>query len=122
LKWYYFGDVRYRINTRGSNDLRKGNILFTDIAIGIRPWPTEYLKPDLVVLLEMNWELLMKDHLKGTEIDDSGGNRLFVSPGFFFTYRNWALKGGVQIPVYQNMYGKQPDEDYRFSLSVELHY
>ncbi len=122
LKWYYFGDVRYRINTRGSDDLRKGNVLFTDLSIGVRPWPTEYLKPDLVVLLEMNWELIMKDHLGGTEVDDSGGNRLFLSPCFFFTYRNLALKGGVQIPVYQNMYGHQPEDDYRFSLSVEVHY
>jgi hypothetical protein len=122
LKWYYFGDLRYRVNTRGSGGLRKGNRFFADFSIGVRPWPPVYLKPDLVVLAELNWESIMRDSLDGTEVEDSGGNQLFFSPSFFLTYRNWAIKGGVQIPVYQNLYGEQPEDDYRFSFSVEIHY
>lgn len=110
------------MNTEGSGNLRIGDKLFVDLALGIRPWPTEYLKPDLVVLVEINWETLMRDELDSVDVKDSGGNQLFLSPTFFFTYRNWAVKGGVQIPVYQNLYGTQPEEDYRFKLAVEVHY
>ncbi len=122
LKWYYFGDFRYRANTEGSGGMRKGNRLFADFAVGIRPWPPVYMKPDLVVLAELNWESIMRDRIIGTKVENSGGNQLFVSPGFFFTYRNWAIKGGIQIPVYQDMYGEQPEDDYRYSFSVEIHY
>ncbi len=121
LTWYYFGDVRYRLNTEGGGGLEKGDRLFADLAIGIRPWPIKYLKPDLVLLAELNWETFMRDELNGLDIEDSGGNRLFLSPSFFFTRRNLAVKGGVQIPVHQDLNGEQPEEDYRFKLAVELH-
>ena len=122
LKWYYFGDARVKINTEGTGDLKKGNLFFADVAIGLRAWPTEYLKPDLVLMTELNWETQGKDELNGRKAQDSGGNQLFISPGFFFTYRNWALKGGVQLPIYQSLNGEQPEDDYRFSIAVEIHY
>jgi hypothetical protein len=122
LLWYYFGDIRYRVNTKGSSGLKVGDRFFADVAIGIRPWPAEYLKPDLVVLAELNWETLMRNELDGLDVSNSGGNLLFLSPSFFLTYRNWAVKGGVQIPLYQNLYGNQPGEDYRFKLAVEIHF
>lgn len=121
LTWYYFGDVRYRFNTEGGGGLKKGDRFFADLALGIRPWHVEYIKPDLVLLAELNWETFQRDELSGVDIEDSGGDRLFVSPSFFFTYRNLALKGGVQLPVYQALKGEQPEEDYRFKLVVELH-
>lgn len=121
LTWYYFGDVRYRLNTEGGGGLEKGDRLFADLAIGIRPWPTEYYRPDLVLIAEFNWETIMRDELNGLDVEDSGGDRLFLSPSFFFTYRNLAVKGGVQIPVYQDLNGGQPEVDYRFKLAAELH-
>lgn len=121
LKWYYFSDIRYRFNTEGGGGLRKGNRLFADLAVGIRLWPTEYLKPDLVLIAELNWETFLRNELHGSDIKDSGGNRLFLSPSFFITYRNLAVKGGLQIPLHQNLNGEQSEVDYRFKLAVELH-
>ncbi len=121
LRWYYFGDIRYRLNTRGSGNLKKGDRVFADLAIGIRAWATEYLKPDLVFMAEVNWESLMRDEFNGVDLNNSGGNRVFFAPSFFFTYRNWAVKGGVQIPLYQNLYGDQAEDKYRFKISVETH-
>lgn len=122
LKWYYFGDIRYRLNTKGGGGLEKGDRFFADLAVGVRPTRTEYLKPDLVLIVELNWETLMEDELNGSDVGDSGGNRLFLSPSFFFTYRNVAVKGGVQVPVYQDLNGEQPEADYRFKLAVEGHF
>ncbi len=122
LLWYYFGDIRYRMKTKGSASLKVGDRFFADVAIGIRPWPAEYLKPDLVILAELNWETLMRNEFDGLDVSNSGGNLLFLSPSFFLTYRNWAVKGGVQIPLHQNLYGSQPGEAYRFKLAVEIHF
>ncbi len=121
LKWYYFGDVRYRLNTEGGGGMRAGNGVFADLAIGIRTRRVEYLRPDLVVIAELNFESRDRNELFGVDFADSGGNRLFLSPSFFFTYRNWALKGGIQFPVDQDLNGNQPESDYRFSLAVESH-
>lgn len=122
LLWYYFADVRYRVNTRGNANLKIGDRFFADGAIGIRLWPAEYLKPDLVVLAELNWETFLRDKLDGLGVKESGGNLLFISPSFFFTYRNWAVKGGVQIPLYQSFDGNQPEEGLRFKMAVEVHF
>ncbi len=121
LKWYYFGDVRYRLNTEGGGGLRAGNAFFADLAIGVRPRKTVYLRPDLVVIAELNFESRDRKELFGVDAADSGGTRLFLSPSFFYTYRNWALKGGIQFPVDQDLNGNQPESDYRFSLAVETH-
>lgn len=120
-RWYYFGDFRYRLNTQ-NDQFKAGDKIFADVAIGIRPWLTEYLEPDWVFLVEMNWETQQRNELFEKDVSDSGGNLLFVSPGFFLTYRNWAVKGGVQVPVYQNLYGNQPEVDYRFALGIEIHF
>ena len=120
-RWYYFGDFRYRLNTQ-DDQFKAGDKIFADVAIGIRPWLTEYLEPDWVFLVEMNWETQQRNELFEKDVSDSGGNLLFVSPGFFLTYRNWAIKGGVQVPVYQNLYGNQPEVDYRFALGIGIHF
>ena len=122
LVWYYFGDIRYKLNTEGGGGLKAGDRILADLAIGARPWPTEYLKPDIVFMGELNWERYMRDETGGVDVADSGGDRLFISPSFFFTYRNLAVKGGVQIPVYQDLHGEQSEEEYRFKLAVEFHF
>lgn len=121
LVWYYIGDISYRLNTEGAGNLEKGDRVFANASVGLRPFPIEYMKPDIVFFAELNGELLMRNRLNGSEVANSGGNRLFLSPTFFFTYRNWAVRGGLQVPLYQNLYGSQPDDEYRFKLAVEAH-
>ncbi len=95
-RWYFFADVR------------KADKLYLDGAVGIRPWLTEYLKPDLVLLMELNYE-------------SKGGYRVyFLSPALFFTYRNLAIKGGIQIPVEKSERAKGVES--RSALSVEVHF
>ena len=119
-RWYYFGNVRYRLNTKG-NTIQFGNLFLADAAFGVRPWLTEYLKPDLVVMVELNWESRQRSKTEGQIMANSGGDRLFLSPGIFLTLRNWAIKGGVQIPLWQKMNGSQRETDYRYALAIEVH-
>lgn len=120
LKNYFFSDLRYRMKTE-ADDIRKGNVFFFDIAYGIRPWRIEYLKPDLVLLVELNWERESKTRVGKVKDPDIGGDHLFISPGFLLSYRNVMFKGGVQIPIDRDPNGGGEKADYRALFSIELH-
>ena len=116
-RWYYNTAFRYRLNTEGGGNLDKGDKIFLDLVGGIRPLLTGYREADTVVFLELNWERAARDTLAGADVTDSGGWELFLSPGIFWTYRNYAVTSGLQIPIAENLNGAQPTSDYRFRLS-----
>lgn len=118
-RWYYNLAARYRRNGEGEGGLRKGDRQFFDLVGGIRPVLAGYLEPDAVVFLELNWENADRDVLNGSDVADTGGWELFLSPGLFATYRNIALRAGVQIPVARNLNGRQPVSDYRFKVGLK---
>jgi hypothetical protein len=45
----------------------------------------------------------------------------FISPGIFWTKRNFAVKAGVQIPVASDFNGNQEKTDYRAKVVLEWH-
>jgi Putative MetA-pathway of phenol degradation len=120
-RWYAFADARYRVNTQGAGGLRRGDTLFLDIVGGIRPVLTGYKEPDTVFLIELNWERARRDRLRGAALANSGGWELFLSPGIFWTYRNFAIKGGVQIPIARALNGSQAKSDYRALVTFQVH-
>lgn len=120
-KWYRWASVRYRRNGQNDAGLRRGDRFFFDLVGGIRPRPAEYLKPDTVWLLELNGEYGKRAELNGTELADTGGTEWFLSPGIFWTRRNFALKAGVQIPIASDLNGQQEESDYRARLILEWH-
>ncbi len=122
LKWQRWASARYRYNGKNDEDVERGDQLFLDTALGYRPKPPEYYAVDVMWLLELNSEFTWRDEEMAVRLDNSGGTELFLSPGFFFTYRNAALKGGVQIPIYNNLNGQQDESDYRFNLVAEWHF
>ncbi len=118
-RWYYNLAARYRLNTEGAGGLEKGDRQFLDVVGGVRPVLTGYLEPDAVVFLELNWENAGRDRLNGADIADTGGWELFLSPGLFATYRNVALRTGMQIPVAHGLNGAQSESDYRFKFEIK---
>ncbi len=120
-RWYYFGDVRFRYNTTGQGGRRAGSVLALDVAGGIRPWLTEYWQPDLVVLLEINFVQQWPSRVRGQSISGPLRRTVWLAPGVFFTYRNVAVKGGVQIPIWRRPGGMSAGPDLRVALAVELH-
>ena len=116
-RWYYNLAARYRLNTEGGGNLDKGDKVFLDIVGGVRPVLTEYRNADTVLFLELNWERAARDSLRGANVTNSGGWEMFLSPGIFWTYRNYAVTSGLQIPVAENLNGAQPTSDYRFKLT-----
>ena len=68
---------------------------------------------------ELNWENSGRDDRNGAAVADTGGWELFLSPGLFATYRNVALRTGVQIPIAHGLNGTQPESDYRFKVEIK---
>ena len=118
-RWYYNLAARYRFNTEGGGGLEKGDRQFLDLVGGVRPVLTGYLEPDAVVFLELNWENAGRDERNGADIANTGGWELFLSPGIFATYRNIALRTGIQIPIAEGLNGNQPTSDYRFKFELK---
>jgi len=121
LKWYRWTSIRYRRNGENGAGLRQGDKLFFDLAVGIRPTPPSYLRPDTVWLLELNREQGQRAELNGVEVSNTGGTEWYLSPGIFWTQRNFAVKAGVQLPIASNLNGSQAESDYRAKLEFEWH-
>ncbi len=120
-KWYRFASMRYRFNGTNNAGVDRGDKILIDFVGGIRPTPTGYLEPDTVWLLELNGEYGKRAELNGVELSNTGGTEWFISPGIFWTKRNFAIKAGVQIPIYHNLNGTQEESDYRAKLVFEWH-
>ncbi len=120
-KWYRWAGVRYRRNGENNAGLRRGDKVLVDLVWGIRPTPTSYLQPDTVWLVELNGEYGRHAELNGSSLPNTGGTEWFLSPGIFWTKRNFAVKFGVQIPIASHLYGRQDKTDYRTRLTLEWH-
>jgi hypothetical protein len=124
LNWYRWASFRYRLNgqiNQDNNKIERGNKTFIDFVVGYRPILNAYRDPDLVYMLELNSEFALRNKVNDTIQANSGGSQWFLSPGFMWTLRNMAVKGGINLPVYSNLHGEQQKSDYRFKLSIEWH-
>lgn len=121
-KWYHWASVRQRFNGKNSAGLRLGDKTLVDLVVGIRPNLTTYLQPDTVWLLELNGEFSDRAQLNNVNIANTGGSEWFISPGLFWTKRNFAVKTAVQIPLSSNLNGVQDSSDYRAKVVLEWHF
>jgi len=121
LVWYRWASVRYRYNGENNAGIKRGNKTLVDFVMGWRPVMPEYKKPDTVWLFELNNEVTEKNTINGKQTANSGGIESFIAPGIFWTYRNFAIKAGVQLPIYSNLNGTQNKSDYRIRTTFEWH-
>lgn len=121
IKWYRWASLRYRRNGENEAGLHRGDKILFDLVGGWRPTPPSYYEPDTVWLLELNGEYGRRAELNGMELANTGGTEWFLSPGIFWTKRNFAVKAGVQIPIASDLDGNQEETDYRAKLTLEWH-
>jgi len=120
-RWYAFGTFRYLMRTK-HDGLDRGDRTLFDVAGGFRPWLTEYLQPDLVLLLEFNGVREERSRLHGERLAATGGFVGWLGPTALLSYRNWMLKGGIQLPVSTSLNGSQERPDSRTVLAIEYHF
>ena len=121
-RWYWFASGVYRFNSKGDNGRIKGNWQSLNLVGGIRPFLSEYDEPDTVIMLELNWERDGRDAVNGQTLANTGGWQLFASPVLWWTYRQVAVRAGVQIPVAWKLNGNQPRAEYRAKMEFVYHF
>lgn len=112
-KWYYFSDISYSL-TKINGREQISNFIKYNLVGGIRPKKTEYLKPDLVLLIELNGQYTEKSYKK------SGGNDIALAPGFLLSYRNIMIKAGIQFGVFASKYVSKKETNAL--ISIEYHF
>jgi len=120
-RWYYFAGVRGVMRLEGDG-LNRGESVLGNLAWGIRPWLSEYDKPDLVLLLEANGRFTGRATSNGVSVATSGARILSVSPAFLFSVRNVMLKGGIDIPVWSVLNDPLATADAKIVASLEVHW
>ncbi|MCA9399233.1 MAG: transporter [Candidatus Omnitrophica bacterium] len=120
-EWDY--NFTYQFNTE-AHDFEFGDILKYNIAYQKRllPWelPDEGLYTQVNAVLELNGEWKQKNHDESGSIADSGGNTIYLSPGFQIASKRFVAEASFQIPVFQNLNGTQVETDYVVITSLRL--
>jgi hypothetical protein len=119
LKLYWFATAGYVLKFT-DNELSPGNNLLYNVTLGYRPFKVNYYKPDIVFFVEFYGNSYAKSNLNGDRVEQSGGTTMALAPTFFFTYRNFALRGGVQFGVIESDYVTKPATS--FKLTFEVHF
>jgi hypothetical protein len=122
LIWQRWASIRYRFNGDSDAGIERGNRIFADAAIGWRSEIPQYYKPDLLWMVELNTEYTQRSEQNNISLADTGGTEIFLSPGMIWAYRNFAVKSGVQLPVYNNLNGNQSTSDYRAKFALEMNF
>lgn len=122
LKWYYTFDARYLLNLE-DDGAKPGDRFFADAAVGLRPHLAGLEETDIVLFLEFNFLNELKARFNGGDNPDSGGNYFFISPEILISPSNrLMIRGGVQIPVYQDLNGAQEPKDFTFKITMEARF
>lgn len=117
-KWYRWASVRHRFNADAEGGIERPDVWKVDLVGGIRFTPSEYQEPDWVWMLDLNGEIF--EHVSQPN-KQLGGEQWFSSPGLMWTYRNVALKAGVQFSISDNLSSDQKGDDYRTLIEFEWH-
>ena len=122
LFWYYFVDARYLYHVE-DNNTKPGDRLFLDAAYGIRPKLRGLEETDIVYFFELNFLHENRARVNGLLNPNSGGDFLFFSPEVLISPTNWILlRGGVQIPIFQSLNGRQQSKDFTVALLTEFRF
>lgn len=118
LRYYLWASGIARMNGGVFSGSREDEYRY-DAAVGWRPWVPSFTGVDPLLLLEFNGVTVTES---GGRTEPAPGTRtiLAVSPAFWLTYRNFAFKGGVKLPVYQDV-GQGMELDYALVTEFEIH-
>ncbi len=109
-------DIVYKINTQNSNAYRFANRFnFSTTILYILP---AGMNSSLVPNAGVYFEQANPDKINGADDDGSGGKVLFVTAGLNLNIKKIILSFDYQKPVYENLIGYQPKNDFRFISSI----
>jgi len=114
---YLWGGVSNMHFAESAGD-RRPNVITYSAVWGYRPPPLqkEYPHWDWRVFAEMTGDNSSRVQRAGQLMPGTGGNQVFVGPTALGIYKNYAIEGGIQFPVYRNVGSLQ--EEFRFAINL----
>lgn len=124
LDWNFDGQVAYQVN-RQADGINGGDVFQTDLAVYKRLLPSELTantKGFLLGGVELNYRDEGRTRISGAPDANSGGGRLYITPGLQYALKRWMAEAAVQIPVTQDLNGTNFKQDFilRLGLRVNL--
>jgi len=124
LNYQVDGQFSYKANNE-ANDFEAGDITRFDASLQYRLLPRKFsggLPDFLYGVIEASWIHQQKNRLNGVADPDSGGARLFLTPGLQYVSKRWIAEAAVQLPVSQNLNGSALENDTIARLSVRFNF
>lgn len=114
--WLGGGYTRYLERDRD----RRPGIFDYSLVYGYRPpsWRKEPDKWDWRLFAELTGEKSNSALLAGRDLLGSYSNQTFLGPSVLGIRRNYAIEGGIQFPVFQDVGSLLPKERFRIALNL----
>lgn len=119
LKWYRWASAYYEHNGTNGAGYHYGDRSYLNLVGGWRPKPPSFTKPDTVWMLELDTVHARADTEGPVPVANTGGTQAFLAPGVMWTVRNFAIRAGIQLPIYSRMNGSGAGQDYHARLDFE---
>ncbi len=99
---------------------RRSNVFLYSAVWGYRPPPLrkDYPHWDWRLFVELTGERAGAIRRAGGRAGDTGGHQVWLGPTTLGIYKDCAIEGGVQFPVYQGVGDRHPRERVRIALNV----
>ena len=114
----------YKHNTTARN-YRFGDELALNASLQYRVWPGELDATSasfVYAVLEGNLLYQGRDRLGGVKQANTGGTKLFISPGLQYVTRRWIAEAIVQIPVMQHLNGSALEDSFTVRTGIRFNF
>lgn len=116
--------LSYKANTE-AHGFSFGDEFHFDTSFQYRMWPRDLgggVPGFLYGVIETNLSHQEKNRSGGVDDPDSGGTKLFLSPGLQYVTRRWVLEAVVQVPVVQDLNGSALKDDYAVRAGFRVNF
>lgn len=115
---YLWGGLGYERFAESDGNQRP-DLLFYSLAWAYRPpaWRKDYPHWDWRIFVEMVGERSGELQRNGIEVPGTEAHQIFVGPTTLGIYKNYAIEGGIQFPVFRDVGAKFQKEDFRFAIN-----
>jgi len=124
-RWLLNSDLIVKVNSE-ADGFRFGNSYRFDIGGQFRLIPAEYVsftQTTVNLVLEFNAIYAEKNSAGGVAIYNSGGSKIFLTPGLqVLVSESLLFETAVQIPILMELPGSQFEESYRFILGMRARF
>lgn len=116
---YFWLGGGYQYYFEKNND-RLGELPYMTAAFGYRPplFKRDYPRPDWRIFIESKAEFPGRNISGGDPEMNTGGTKYLVGPTVLGLYGAWGISGGFLFPLYQDLNGAQPEENFRFMVNL----